>query len=110
MTTRSALKQPHNVNYSHLEPLPDPPREKDMEQFDHLIYAGSSPRAYFADRDDILGSVDIYDMGGIYTPSARRISLSLDGLTGVGKSVQTSMSTSRQTPSPSEPAPYLIRG
>ena len=40
--------------------------------------------------------------------------LSLDGVAGVGKSVQISMNTNPQTPSPSgrglEPAPYLIRG
>ena len=26
MTTRSSLKQPHTVDYTKLEPLPDPPR------------------------------------------------------------------------------------
>ncbi len=32
MTTRSSLKQPHTVGYSQIEPLPDPPREPDMNQ------------------------------------------------------------------------------
>ena len=56
MTTRSALKQPHNVDYSHLEPLPDPQREPDMQQHEHVIYAGYSLRGHFADRDDVLVS------------------------------------------------------
>ncbi|MCE2459047.1 MAG: Uma2 family endonuclease [Dehalococcoidia bacterium] len=60
MTTRSSLKQPNTVDYTKLEPLPDPPREPDMQQHEHLLYAGSSLRAHFADRDDILISGEGY--------------------------------------------------
>ena len=54
MTTRSSIKQPHTVDYSHIEPLPDPPREPDMQQFDSLLYFAAVLLAYFADRDDVL--------------------------------------------------------
>ena len=54
MTTRSSLKQPHIVDYSHIEPLPDPPREPDMQRFESLVYFASILLAYFADRDDVL--------------------------------------------------------
>ena len=60
MTTPSSLKQPNTVDYTKLEPLPDPPREPDMQQHEHLLYAGSSLRAHFADRDDILISGEGY--------------------------------------------------
>ena len=60
MTTRSSLKQPHTVDYSKLEPLPDPPREPDMQQYEHFIYAGYSLRSHFADRDDVLVSGEGY--------------------------------------------------
>ena len=32
MTTRGEIKQRQPVDYSHLEPLPDPPREPDMNR------------------------------------------------------------------------------
>ena len=54
MTTRSALRQPQVVDYSHIEPLPDPPREPDMRQFNSLLCVGNSLMAHFADRDDVL--------------------------------------------------------
>ena len=60
MTTRSSLKQSQTIDYSHIEPLPDPPREPDMQQHEHVLYAGYSLRAYFADRDDVLISGEGY--------------------------------------------------
>ena len=47
MTTRSALTQPHSVDYSHLEPLPDPQRESDMQQHEHVLYAGYGVSEYW---------------------------------------------------------------
>ena len=40
MTTRSTLK-PACADYADLEPLPDPPREPDMQQFEG-VYAFAS--------------------------------------------------------------------
>ena len=60
MTTPSSLKQRHAVDYSHIEPMPDPPREPDMNQrratraFDGILIP------YFADRDDVLISGEGY--------------------------------------------------
>ena len=54
MTTRSAPRRPKPVDYSHIEPLPDPPREPDMLQTKPFLYFGSSLMAHFADRDDVL--------------------------------------------------------
>ena len=60
MTTRSSLQQPHTVDYTKLEPLPDPPREPDMNQrrrtraFDGILIP------HFADRDDVLVSGEGY--------------------------------------------------
>ena len=54
MTTRSALQRPKPVDYSHIEPLPDPPREPDMQQVEPFLYFCNSLMAHFADRDDVL--------------------------------------------------------
>ena len=54
MTTQGALTQTHTGDYSHLEPLPDPPREPDMQQ-DVWIYAFQSLlHVCFAHRNDVL--------------------------------------------------------
>ena len=37
-----------------VEPLPDPPRRTDMQQDDHYVSAGSTLRAHFVERDDVL--------------------------------------------------------
>ncbi len=60
MTTRSSLKQPHTVDYSKLEPLPDPPREPDMNQSDRIYSFRGILTPYFADRDDVLVSGEGY--------------------------------------------------
>ena len=54
MTTRSSLKQRQTVDYSHIEPLPDPPREPDMQRFESLVNFVASLLTYLADRDDVL--------------------------------------------------------
>ena len=53
MTTRSKLK-PQIADYSHLEPLPDPPREPDMQQDGHIVASHSALEIYFKCRDDAL--------------------------------------------------------
>jgi len=52
MTTKSALS--HIYDYSHLEPLPDPPRNYDMQQLDSLLTAGAALQAHFANRSDVM--------------------------------------------------------
>ena len=52
MTTKSTL--PQIYDYSHLEPLPDPPRNYDMQQLDSLLTAGAALQAHFANRNDVL--------------------------------------------------------
>ena len=54
MTTRSSLKQPHTVDYTKLEPLPDPPREPDMNQRITNSAFDGTLIPHFADRDDVL--------------------------------------------------------
>ena len=54
MTTRSSLKQRQTVDYSHIEPLPDPPREPDMQRFESLVNFVASLLTYLAGRDDVL--------------------------------------------------------
>ena len=59
MTTRSTLK-PQIADYSHLEPLPDPEREHDMEQFRGIITFAATLMPHFAHRDDVLISGEGY--------------------------------------------------
>ena len=54
MTTQGALTQTHTGDYSHLEPLPDPPREPDMQQTEGIVAFHLALRLYFARRDDVL--------------------------------------------------------
>ena len=54
MTTQRVLTQPHTGDYSHLEPLPDPPREPDMQQNVGIYAFRSLLWAYFAHRYDVL--------------------------------------------------------
>ena len=58
MTTKSLL--PHIYDYSHLEPLPDPSRNYDMQQLDSLLIAVATLQAYFANRSDVLISGEGY--------------------------------------------------
>ena len=53
MTTQGTLTQ-QTGDYSHLEPLPDPPREPDMQQFVGLFAFASTLAPHFAHRDDVL--------------------------------------------------------
>ena len=53
MTTQGTLTQ-QTGDYSHLEPLPDPPREPDMQQTVGIVAFHLALRLYFARRDDVL--------------------------------------------------------
>ena len=54
MATRTALRLPPSGEYAHLEPLPDPPRIRDMQQYVSIAAFDSSLRAHFAQRADVL--------------------------------------------------------
>ena len=61
MTTKSALAKRNIQDYSHLEPLPDPPpREPDMWQRDVLNATAAALLAHYADRPDVLVCGDGY--------------------------------------------------
>ena len=52
MTTKSPI--PYIYDYSHLEPLPDPPRKHDMQQHRSVFTADATLQAHFANRSDVL--------------------------------------------------------
>ena len=54
MATRTALRSPSPGPYAYLEPLPDPPRIPDMQQYNRLVAFDSILRAHFAARADVL--------------------------------------------------------
>ena len=54
MATRTALRPSSPGPYAHLEPLPDPPRIRDMQQYNRLVAFDSILRAHFAARADVL--------------------------------------------------------
>ena len=54
MTTRGSLKQPNTVDYTKLEPLPDPPREPDMNQRITNSAVDGMLIPHFAYRGDVL--------------------------------------------------------
>lgn len=53
MTIRSTLR-PQIADYAHLDPLPDPEREPDIEQFRGIVNAAATLMSYFVHRDDVL--------------------------------------------------------
>ena len=59
MTTRSTLR-PQIADYAHLEPLPDPEREPDMQQSVGIIAFHLILNPYFSQRDDVLVSGEGY--------------------------------------------------
>ena len=59
MTTRSTLR-PQIADYAHLEPLPDPEREPDMQQHEGMMSFQTILRLHFAHRDDVLLSGEGY--------------------------------------------------
>ena len=59
MTTKSKLR-PQIADYAHLEPLPDPEREPDMQRFRGMIAFVTMLMLYFAHRDDVLISGEGY--------------------------------------------------
>ena len=54
MATRIALRPASPDPYARLEPLPDPPRIRDMQQYNRLVAFDSILRAHFAAREDVL--------------------------------------------------------
>ena len=60
MTTQSTLAQPHSEDYSHIQPLPDPPREPDMVQRKSLSTLDGTLGPHFATFDDVLLTGEIY--------------------------------------------------
>ena len=59
MTTRSTLR-PQVADYAHLEPLPDPEREPDMQQYEGIVSFNLMIRPHFAHREDVLISGEGY--------------------------------------------------
>ena len=60
MTTRNSLKKPGTDRRDHLEPLPDPPREPDMQQRRRTATFDAMLMAHFAHRNDVLICGDGY--------------------------------------------------
>ena len=60
MTTQSTLAQPHSQDYSHIEPLPDPPREPDMVQRKSLSTLDGTLGPHFSAFHDVLLTGEIY--------------------------------------------------
>ena len=54
MATGTALRPPPAGEYTHLEPLPDPPRLPDMQRHFRIMTFDSVLRAHFAQRADVL--------------------------------------------------------
>ena len=64
MTARGQDQQRRPADYSHLEALPDPVRESDMQQSEQTFRFCVLLRLHFANRDDVLIS------GGGYVRSS----------------------------------------
>ena len=60
MTTQTTLAQPHSQDHSHIDPLPDPPREPDMVQRKSLSTLDGTLGPHFAAYSDILLTGEIY--------------------------------------------------
>ena len=60
MTTESAIKPPTAADYLHLEPLPEPPREPDMQQHEKLFAFDGILKPHFSGHDDVLISGEGY--------------------------------------------------
>ena len=54
MATKIALAPPPTGAYDHLEPLPDPPRIPDMQQYTRIAAFDRLLHAHFGKRDDVL--------------------------------------------------------
>ena len=54
MTDRGQDQQRRPADYSHVEPLPDPVREPDMQQSEQTSRFCVPPRPHLANRDDVL--------------------------------------------------------
>ena len=60
MTTKSAPQELYADKYAHIEPLPDPPRVNDMEQFKSMVNTAATLGYYFRNRNDVLVSGEGY--------------------------------------------------
>lgn len=60
MTTKSAPRRSYADKYAHIEPLPDPPRVNDMEQFKSIVNAAATLGYRFRNRADVLVSGEGY--------------------------------------------------
>ncbi len=54
MTTQRVLTKPRIPDYPTVEPLPDPPREPDMEQRTHLTMIDGTVLPHLVDREDVF--------------------------------------------------------
>ena len=60
MTTKSARIRSYADKYAHIEPLPDPPRVNDMEQFKSIVNSAATLGYHFRNRADVLVSGEGY--------------------------------------------------
>ena len=60
MTTKSARIRSYADKYAHIEPLPDPPRVNDMEQFKTVTTTAATLGYHFRNRADVLVSGEGY--------------------------------------------------
>ena len=60
MATKSISGASIYAKYAHIEPLPDPERVNDLEQFDDVVNFVAALLAFFAERDDVLISGEGY--------------------------------------------------
>ena len=60
MTTQSTLAQPHLEDYSHIEQLPDPPREPDAVRRKSLSTLDNTLGPHFVEFSDVLITGQIY--------------------------------------------------
>ena len=68
MATQSALKQSRITDYSRIEPLPDPPRRRDMRQNEAVWYFFATLKPHFASRGDVMlggGGYLVFDAGDV---------------------------------------------
>ncbi len=68
MVSQRALTKPRITDYSRIEPLPDPPRRRDMRQNEAVWYFFATLKPHFADRSDVMlggGGYLVFDAGDV---------------------------------------------
>ncbi len=68
MVSQRALTKPRITDYSRIEPLPDPPRRRDMRQTEAVWYFFATLKPHFADRGDVMlggGGYLVFDAGDV---------------------------------------------